>query len=92
MVANCNVDLSKKSFGRVAISGLGTKTCLLCPLGQLQSLNCDKIPQLHSTYKKANMRLQAANQYQTTFPTWMELGNQYKQPVLWHLVGPKEKH
>lgn len=54
MVANCNVDLSKKSFGRVAISGLGTKTCLLCPLGQLQSLNCDKIPQLHSWYKKAN--------------------------------------
>jgi len=43
----------KASFVGVAISDSGTKTCLLCPQGQLQSLNCDKIPQLHSMDKKA---------------------------------------
>jgi len=55
VVANCNVDIRKSKLCGISISDWGTKTCLLCPLGQLQSLNCDKIPQLHSMDKKANI-------------------------------------
>ena len=51
-VATCH-DINKmkkkqKQACKFVISTLGTKTCLLCPQGQLQSLNCDKTPQLHA--------------------------------------------
>lgn len=48
--SGCSVTKCNKSIKENFLINLGTRTCLLCPLGQPQTLNCDKIPRLHSKY------------------------------------------